>query len=112
MTKYELKDLTTNMGKNEYEMFQDNPAKKVEFKNNTYGNEKSKKIYVRVMDGAKSNAGGFEYKTDKINYSHNWNPNEIEPNKMGGFNFGSEDKILRWLHKTQIQYLLNIMKIL
>ena len=39
--------------------------------------------YVRVMDGTKSNAGGFEYKLDEINYSDNWNPNETEPDKMG-----------------------------
>lgn len=60
--------------------------------------------YVRVMDGTKSNAGGFEYKLDKINISNNWNPNEIEPEKMGGFNFGSEDKILRWLHRGDTIY--------
>lgn len=62
------------------------------------------KKYVRVMDGTKSNAGGFEYKLDEINYSDNWNPNEIEPDKMDGFNFGSEDKILRWLHRGDTIY--------
>ena len=40
----------------------------------------------------------------KVNYSDNWNPNEIEPDKMGGFNFGSEDKILRWLHRGDTIY--------
>nr|MBP3680633.1 hypothetical protein [Clostridia bacterium] len=60
--------------------------------------------YVRVMDGTKSNAGGFEYKLDEINYSDNWNPNEIKPDKMGGFNFGSEDTILRWLHRGDTIY--------
>lgn len=60
--------------------------------------------YVRVMDGIKSNASGFEYKLDEINISNNWNPNEIEPDKMGGFNFGREDKILRWLHRGDTIY--------
>ena len=60
--------------------------------------------YVRVMDGLKSNAGGFEYKLDEINISNNWNPKEKEPDKMGGFNFGSEDKILRWLHRGDTIY--------
>ena len=60
--------------------------------------------YVRVMDGTKSNAGGFEYKLDEVNVSNNWNPNEVEPEKMGGFNFGSEDKILRWLHRGDTIY--------
>lgn len=60
--------------------------------------------YVRVMDKTKSNAGDFEYKLNVINISSNWNPNEIEPEKMGGFNFGSEDKILRWLHRGDTIY--------
>jgi len=60
--------------------------------------------YVRVMDGLKSNAGGFEYKLDAINISNNWNPNENEPDKMGGFNFGREDKILRWIHRGDTLY--------
>ena len=30
--------------------------------------------YVRVMDGLKSNAGGFEYKLNEINISQSWNP--------------------------------------
>ena len=28
------------------------------------------KKYVRVMDGIKSNAGGFEYKLDEINIAY------------------------------------------
>ena len=60
--------------------------------------------FVRVMDGTKSNAGNFEYKLDEINISEFWNPNEIVPEKMGGFNFGSEDKILRWLHRGDTIY--------
>lgn len=64
----------------------------------------SMKKYVRVMDGIKSNAGGFEYKLDEINISNNWNTNENDPDKMGGFNFGSEDKILRWLHRGDTIY--------
>ena len=62
------------------------------------------KKYVRVMDGLKSNAGGFEYKLNEINFAKNWNPNSLEPEKMGGFNFGTEDKILRWLHRGDTIY--------
>ena len=62
------------------------------------------KKFVRVMDGTKSNAGGFEYKLDEINISNNWNLNEVEPEKTGGFNFSSEDKILRWLHRGDTIY--------
>ena len=60
--------------------------------------------FVRVMDGLKSNAGGFEYKLDEVNISTNWNPNSLDPEKMGGFNFGTEDKILRWLHRGDTIY--------
>lgn len=56
------------------------------------------------MDGLKSNAGGFEIKLNEINTSNKWNPNEIEPEKMGGFNFSTEDKILRWLHRGDTIY--------
>ncbi len=60
--------------------------------------------YVRVMDGLKSNAGGFEYKIDEVNVTDNCNPNSLETEEMGGFNFGTEDKILRWLHRGDTIY--------
>ncbi|MCR5186368.1 MAG: hypothetical protein K6D97_04550 [Clostridia bacterium] len=60
--------------------------------------------YVRVIDGQKSDAGGFEYKLNEINVSNNWNPKENEPDKIGGFNFSTEDKILRWLHRGDTLY--------
>lgn len=62
------------------------------------------KKYVRVMDGIKSNAGGFEYKLDEENIVDNWNPKANTPEEMGGFNFSTEDKILRWLHRGNIIY--------
>ena len=60
--------------------------------------------YVRVMDGTKSNAGGFEYKIDEVNETTHWNPNADNPKDMGGFNFCQEDKILRWLHRGDTIY--------
>lgn len=60
--------------------------------------------YVRVMDGLKSNAGGFEYKLDEVNIAEKWDPNVLEAEEMGGFNFGTEDKILRWLHRGDTIY--------
>ena len=62
------------------------------------------KKYVRVMDGLKSNAGGFEYKLDEVNIAEKWNPNALEAEEMGGFNFGTDDKILRWLHRGDTIY--------
>ena len=60
--------------------------------------------YVRVMDGLKSNAGGFEYKLDEVNVANNWNSKADTPEEFGGFNFGTEDKILRWLHRGDTIY--------
>ena len=60
------------------------------------------------MDGIKSNASGFEYKLDEVNIAKLWNPNTMEPDKMGGFNFGTEDKILRWLHRGDTIYDVDI----
>lgn len=60
--------------------------------------------YVRVMDGLKSNAGGFEYKLDEVNIASMWDKSTLDPEKMGGFNFGTEDKILRWLHRGDTIY--------
>ena len=60
--------------------------------------------YVRVMDGLKSNAGNFDYKLDEVNIAEKWNPKSIELEEMGGFNFGTEDKILRWLHRGDTIY--------
>ena len=60
--------------------------------------------YVRVMDGLKSNASGFEYKLDDINISEKWDTSTLDPEKMGGFNFGTEEKILRWLHRGDTIY--------
>ena len=60
--------------------------------------------YVRVMDGLKSNANGFQYKLNEVNIADTWNPNTYNPKEMGGFNFSSEDKILRWLHRGDTIY--------
>ena len=62
------------------------------------------KKYVRVMDGLKSNAGGFEYKLNETNIENVWNPNTYNPKEMGGFNFSTTDKILRWLHRGDTIY--------
>lgn len=59
---------------------------------------------VRVMDGINSNAGKFEYKLNEVNETTNWNPNASDPKEMGGFNFSTEDKILRWLHRGDTIY--------
>ena len=60
--------------------------------------------YLKVIDGLKSNAGGFKYKLDKVNIAPIWNPNADNPESFGGFNFSDEEHILRWLHRGDTIY--------
>lgn len=55
------------------------------------------KKYVRVMFGIISSANGYKFKENEVNIAEYWNPNEIESDKMGGFNFSLEEKVLRYL---------------
>ena len=54
--------------------------------------------YLKLVDGLKSNANGFEYKIGEINVAETWNPTTFDPALMGGFNFSVDNKILRWIH--------------
>jgi len=60
--------------------------------------------YMRVMYGIKSHAGGFDYKIDEVNETDNWNPKADNPKDFGGFNFSTEDKILRWMIRGDTLY--------
>ena len=60
--------------------------------------------FVRVMNGNKSHANGFIFEIGKINESSNWNPKADNPKDFGGFNFCTEDNILRWLHRGDTLY--------
>lgn len=62
------------------------------------------KKYVKVMNGTKSHANGFEYKIDEVNIANTWNPHADNPKDFGGFNFLTEDKILRYLHRGNTIY--------
>lgn len=62
------------------------------------------KQYMRVMYGTKSHAGGFEYKINEVNEAKVWNPKANGPKDFGGFNFSTEDKILRWLLRGDTLY--------
>ena len=61
--------------------------------------------YLKVMFGKSSGANKkLEYKIDEINAADTWNPSTFEPREMGGFNFSTEDKILRWLCRGDTIY--------
>lgn len=58
--------------------------------------------YLKVMFDNKG--VNFDYKIDCVNVADNWNPNSFDPKEMGGFNFSTEDKILRWLVRGDTLY--------
>ncbi len=61
--------------------------------------------YLKVMFGTTSGANSnLEYKLNEVNVSNNWNPKANNPKEMGGFNFSTEDKILRWLVRGDTLY--------
>lgn len=60
------------------------------------------KKYVKVMFGNKGAA--FEYKIGDVNIANNWNPTASSGKEFGGFNYATEDCILRWLHRGDTIY--------
>ena len=66
----------------------------------------SDKKYLKVMFGSESfaNGSGIQYKIDELNIADYWNPNDDNPEKTGGFNFSTEDKIFRWLVRGDTIY--------
>ena len=69
------------------------------------------KKFLKVMFGTTSGANkGLEYKINEINIAENWNPKATDPKEMGGFNFSTEDKILRWLIRGDTLYHVEIPK--
>ena len=61
--------------------------------------------YLKVMFGVSSSANkDLKYKIDEVNIASNWNPMAKEQEAMGGFNFSTEDKILRWLIRGDTLY--------
>ena len=69
--------------------------------------------YVKVVDGLKSNAGGFEYKIDEVNETDNWHPETMDGKEIGGFSFSVEEKLIRWIIRGDTLYYVfqkNLMK--
>ena len=67
--------------------------------------------YVKVMFGTTSGAkSDFEYKINEVNESNNWNPNAKNGRDFGGFNYATEDCILRWLHRGDTIYDVEVPK--
>lgn len=58
--------------------------------------------YIKVMFGNKRS--NYEYKIGKVNVANIWNPNAKSGKDFGGFNFSIEEKIIRWLHRGDTLY--------
>ena len=58
--------------------------------------------YIKVVFGNKG--ANCEYKINEVNVANNWNPNAKSGKDFGGFNFSTEDKIIRWLHRGDTLY--------
>lgn len=58
--------------------------------------------FVKVMFGNKG--ANFEYKIGEINVANNWNPSAENGKDFGGFNYSDETCIIRWLHRGNIIY--------
>ena len=61
--------------------------------------------YLKVMFGTTSGANSdVKYKLNDVTVANIWNPNVENPREMGGFNFSTEEKILRWLVRGDTIY--------
>lgn len=61
--------------------------------------------FVKVMYGTTSGAkSDFKYKINEVNISEHWNPIAENGKDFGGFNYCSEECILRWLHRGDTIY--------
>ena len=67
--------------------------------------------FVKVMYGTTSGAkSDFEYKLGEVNMSNNWNPKVDSGKEFGGFNYCDEKCILRWLHRGDTIYDVEVPK--
>ena len=64
--------------------------------------------YVKVMFDNKG--ANYEYKIGEVNIATNWNPKATSGREFGGFNYTTEDCILRWLHRGNIIYDVEVPK--
>ena len=58
--------------------------------------------YVKVMFGNKG--ADYEYKIVEVNVANNWNPTAKSGKEFGGFNYTTEECLLRWLHRGDTLY--------
>ena len=61
--------------------------------------------YCKVMFGTTSGAkSDFKYNINDITIANTWNKEGKTPEEMGGFNYTTEDSLIRWLHRGDTMY--------
>ena len=66
--------------------------------------------FIKLVDGLKSNANGFEYKIGVVNEADTWDSTTFDPTIMGGFNFSVDNKIIRQEIQFMMQKYLKMQK--
>ena len=64
--------------------------------------------YVKVMFGNKG--ANYEYKIGEVNVANNWNSTAKSGKDFGGFNYTTIDCLLRWLHRGDTIYDVEVPK--
>ncbi len=64
--------------------------------------------FLKVMFGNKG--ANYEYKIGEVNIANNWNPKATSGKDFGGFNYTTETCILRWLHRGDTIYDVEVPK--
>lgn len=64
--------------------------------------------FVKVMFGNKG--ANYEYKIGEVNVANNWNPTATSGKDFGGFNYTTIDCLLRWLHRGDTIYDVEVPK--
>lgn len=64
--------------------------------------------YVKVMFANKG--ANYEYKIGEVNIANTWNPKATSGREFGGFNYTTETCILRWLHRGDTIYDVEVPK--
>lgn len=61
--------------------------------------------YCKVMFGTTSGAkSDFKYNLNEVTVAKTWNKDGQTPEEMGGFNYTTEDSLIRWLHRGDTMY--------
>lgn len=61
--------------------------------------------YVKVLFGDVSSSDStLHYKIDEVNVASDFNPEATDAKEMGGFNFSTPEKVLRWLARGDTLY--------